>query len=90
MLERGALGHQGTAFPQGGCHPPSCPQDLEISVKELQTILNRIISKRERPSSSPPCVLTSSKPQNLGFCSHIEPNPSPWSLWVGEALLTPC
>lgn len=26
---------------------PSSPQDLEISVKELRTILNRIISKRE-------------------------------------------
>lgn len=24
-----------------------CPQDMEISVAELQTILNRIIAKRE-------------------------------------------
>lgn len=27
--------------------PHLCPQDMEISVAELQTILNRIIAKRE-------------------------------------------
>lgn len=41
----GVRGTEG--FPQGRCHPPSPPQDMEISVKELRTILNRIISKRE-------------------------------------------
>lgn len=40
--------------PRGSLSPewvPSSlfPQDMEISVKELQTILNRIIGKRERP-----------------------------------------
>lgn len=58
---------------------------MEISVKELQTILNRIISKRERPGISLPWVLASSELHNLGFCSHVEPNPSPRCSWAGQA-----
>lgn len=62
------------------------PQDLEISVKELRTILNRIISKREhprRPLPAPRPAPASSGLRSLGFCSSTEPNPTLCSSWVG-------
>lgn len=54
------------------------PQDLEISVKELRTILNRIISKREHPRRPLPAPRPAPAPsglRSLGFCSSTEPNP---------------
>lgn len=67
----------GDTWAQGGS---ILPQDLEISVKELRTILNRIISKREPtgvpwlPPHSPPMACSC-----LGIL--------PWSVWLGDPLL---
>ena len=85
----GVLGHRGVS-------PGQVPsffflQDLEISVKELRTILNRIISKRECPRATalhPVSCLHlliphSSRLQDLAFSSHPGLNPTPRSLRAG-------
>lgn len=53
---------------------PLFPQDMEISVKELQTILNRIISKREDPQmAAVHFIMSCPKPGFFqGFCPHME------------------
>lgn len=59
-------------------------QDMEISVRELQTILNRIISKREGPQHLlPPHVLplAAFKCQNPGCCPTLRGAP-PLDLWL--------
>ena len=76
------------------------PQDMEISVKELRTILNRIISKREHSWEAAfhpvSCLHTpsprSSRLQDLGFSSYPGLNPTPQSSRVGtlHCLSEPC
>lgn len=87
--KRGALGRQGTAFPQGGCHPPSSPRTWRSASRSCRPSLTGSSASVSIPklqlSTLCPHFLQTPESKPLFPCWA---KPSPWSLWVGGASTT--